>query len=208
MAKAKENKLSVTIEQLKEGLLSLKVVGDSSLIMHAWSEKAKKEMLDKQMKKAKQGRQAKDPDKDYRESLYWLNKKGERISAKKTDPAKHGMFGFPSIAFKAAAVRAATDVGLKMTDTRRAFHVLGEFVPIKYDTLTQREDMVKIGQGTADLRYRGEFHDWSAVLKIRYNTRIYSPEQVVNLFNTAGFGVGIGEWRVERNGSHGMFHVE
>jgi hypothetical protein len=29
----------------------------------------------------------------------------------------------------------------------------------------------------------------------------------VNLFNTAGFGVGIGEWRSEKDGQHGMFHV-
>jgi hypothetical protein len=31
--------------------------------------------------------------------------------------------------------------------------------------------------------------------------------QIINLMNLAGFAVGIGEWRVERNGSFGMYEV-
>ncbi len=212
MAKAKRKGQGevtlITILPPKIERLEIKIVGDTTLIPHSWSEKAKKEMLDKQMKKAKQGREAKDPERDYRESLYWLDKDGNLISAKKTDPNKHKYFGFKTIAFKAAAVRAANDVGLQMTLTRRAFHILGEFVPIKFSKITMREDMVRIGMGTADLRYRGEFHDWSTTLPISFNARIISPEQIFNLLNTAGFGVGVGEWRPERNGVNGMFHVE
>lgn len=208
MAKQKEQTgREVIIPPVNKQMMELPLVGDTSLIPHAWSEKAKKQMLDKQMKKAKQGREAKDPERDYRESLYWLDKKGIRIPVKKMDPAKHGMFGFPSIAFKAAAVRAATDVGLKMTDTRRAFHIQGEFVPIRYGKIKMREDMVRIGNGVADIRYRGEFVDWACTLLIRYNANLFSPEQIVNLFNTAGFGVGVGEWRAERTGAFGLFHV-
>ena len=29
-----------------------------------------------------------------------------------------------------------------------------------------REDMVRVGMGTADIRYRAEFRDWSALLRI------------------------------------------
>lgn len=206
-SKKKESKLEVTIESLNTATMKLDLACDGTLICHAWSEKARKEMLDKQMKKAKQGKAAKDPERDYRESLYWLDKKGARIAVKKIDPAKYGLFGFPAVAFKAAAVRAATDVGLKMTDTRRAFHVMGEYVPIAFDEVRMREDMVRLNGTTADIRYRAEFVGWRATLTIRYNERLYSPEQIVNLFNTAGFGVGIGEWRVEKNGDHGMFHV-
>lgn len=49
MAKEKE----VIIPAINIQTAVIKVVGDSPLIMHKWSEKAKKEMLDKQMKKAK-----------------------------------------------------------------------------------------------------------------------------------------------------------
>ena len=53
---------------------TIKIVGDSPLIMHKWSEKAKKEILDKQMKKAKtKGPDAKDPVRDFIDSLSWIN---------------------------------------------------------------------------------------------------------------------------------------
>lgn len=33
-------------------------------------------------------------------------------------------------------------------------------------------------------------------------------EQIVNLFNVAGFACGVGEWRPSKDGSFGTFHVE
>jgi hypothetical protein len=161
--------------------------------MHRWSEKAKKEMLDKQMKVAKKGKDAKDPEKDFESSIYYDS---------------DGDFAFPSVAFKNCAVSACrfTD-GTKMTVARGAFHVTGEFVKILGDKPTPREDMVRVGMGTADLRYRAEFKNWAAQIQISFNRHALSKEQIVNLFNLGGFGVGIGEWRPEKNGQFGRFHV-
>jgi len=206
MAKAKEVQ-TIVIPPLKLKRIELDIIGDTPLLCHAWSGKAKKEMLDKQMKKAKQGKDPKDPVADYRSSLYWLDDANEFIEPKNVDPAKHQLFGFKTIAFKAAAVRAANDVGLQMTFTRRAFHVLGDYVKLEFDKVIMREDPVRLNGTSTDLRYRGEFHGWKATLPIKYNASIIEPAQLVNLLNTSGFGVGIGEWRPERNGSHGCFHV-
>ena len=46
------------------------LVGDTPLIVHAWSEKAKREMLGKQIKAVKQGREVRDPQSDFQSSLY------------------------------------------------------------------------------------------------------------------------------------------
>lgn len=179
--------------------IQLTLVGDSPLISHRWSDKAKKEMLDKQMKKAKTAKAAKDPERDYQESLYLLPlgaKWGEQEG-----------YGFPAVAFKASAVDACSHVdGVTKVEARGAFHVDGEFVEIEGEP-TPREDMVRVGMGTADLRYRGEFKTWRATLNLRYNANVLSAEQIVNLFNTAGFAIGVGEWRPQRDGSFGMFHV-
>jgi len=188
-----EKQLSpIELPRLQIQNIGLTIIGDSPLICHRWSDKAKKMMLDKQMKKAKQGKDAKNPERDYEESLY---------------PYPGGGYGFPSVAFKASAVGACrfTD-GIKMTEARGAFHIVGEMVQIEGDP-SMREDMVRIAMGTADIRYRGEFKEWRAEMVVRFNSAALSPEQIVNLFNTAGFGVGIGEWRPETNGSYGMFHV-
>ena len=82
----------------------------------------------------------------------------------------------------------------------------GELVKIEGEP-TMREDMVRVGMGTADLRYRGEFREWSTTFMIRYNANVLSVEQHVNLFNTAGFAIDVGEWRPQKDGSYGMFRV-
>lgn len=196
--------LTISIPRINVQHLKIVVVGDSPLICHAWSEKAKRQMLDKQMKKAKSAKAAKDPVADFCESLYWLSPKP--ATPTEADVAQ-GTFGFPCVAFKAAAVGACRfSDGIKMTEARGAFHVVGEFAEID-GTPTPREDMVRIAMGTADIRFRGEFKTWMTELTVDYNASVLSPEQIVNLFNLAGFGVGVGEWRPEKDGSYGRFHV-
>lgn len=183
---------AITVPDIKIKPITLRLIGDSPLIMHRWSEKAKKEMLDKQQKQAKQGKEAKNPERDYEESMYRF---------------PDGRYAFPCVAFKASAVGACRFVdGMRMTEARGAFHVIGELVEI-IGQPRMREDMVRVGMGTADLRYRAEFPEWSTELYIRFNERAISPSQIINLFNVAGFGVGVGEWRPEKDGSYGMFHV-
>lgn len=206
MARAKEKEVEVNIPAIDIKTFNLKLVGDTPLISHAWSDKAKQMMLDKQMKKATKGKEAKDPFKDFINSLYWLSDKPENPTM---DDVQKARFGFPTVAFKSAAVDGAFQSGVtqKKTTSRGAFHIMGDMVEIE-GTPDIREDMVRIGMGTADLRYRGEFKQWSVTLTIRYNSNAMSMEQIINLFNVGGFACGVGEWRPAKDGNFGMFHVE
>lgn len=195
-------------------MATIKVVGDSPLIVHKWSEKAKKEILDKQMKKAKtKGHDVKDPVRDFIDSLYWLEgEPEEKTEAGFAQAIQNGArFGFPSVAFKAAAVSAGYRSGVtpNKTGMNAAFHISDELVEI-VGVPDMQEDMVRVGgiSRAADIRYRGEFRQWSAVLPIKYNAGAVSLAQVVNLFNLGGFACGVGEWRAEKGGSYGAFHVE
>lgn len=202
---AQSQVVEITVPKIDVRQMEILLVGDSPLICHAWSKKSTQQMLDKQMKKAKTAKEAKDPDQDFRDSLYHH---------------PDGGYGFPCVAFKSAAVSACRFAdGIKMTEARGAFHVVGEFAKVlgpepkkRTDALPlgqpkMREDMVRIGMGTADIRYRGQFMPWRLNLLVSYNASALSTEQIINLFNLAGFGVGVGEWRPERNGSYGRFHV-
>lgn len=192
MAVKKTQDVVIELPPMEIKRMNITLVGDSPLICHKWSDKAKQQMLDKQMKRAKQAKEAKDPKKDFEDSLYKMGRG----------------FGFPSVAFKAAAVNACSHIeGVTKVAARGAFHIDGELVPIKGKP-TPREDMVRIAMGTADIRYRGEFKDWEANFDVRYNGNMISPEQICNMFQTAGFAVGVGEWRPQKNGSYGMFHVK
>jgi hypothetical protein len=188
----KTESVEIRLPPLNVQHLEITLIGDAPLICHAWSAKAKKQMLDKQMKKAKAAKEAKSPEEDYEASLY---------------PHPDGGYGFPAVAFKSAAVDACSQIdGITKVNARAAFHIIGDMVKIEGEP-TPREDMVRIGMGTADIRYRGEFRTWRATVKVRYNVNVLSAEQIVNLFNTAGFGIGVGEWRPQRDGSFGLFHV-
>lgn len=190
-------------------MMDVTIVGDSPLIVHAWAEKSIREMLDKQMKKPKGAKPPKDPMADFEDSLYRM---------------ADGGYGFPSVAFKSAAVTAITSVGgMTKIAARQSFHILGEDVDTKGvfqgtsarqnlvrlhgSEPSMREDTVRVGMGTADIRYRGEFADWSANLLVRYNANVLSEAQILNILNVAGFAVGVGEWRPEKDGGYGMFHV-
>jgi len=202
---AKKETSEVSIPAIDIRLFKLKIVGDSPLIMHKWAEKAKQEMLDKQMKKATKGKTAKNPWQDYVDSMYWLSEQPATVTHEDITSAR---FGFPSTGFKASAVSAGYRAGVTKdkVSTNGSFHVMGEMVEI-FGTPQIREDMVRI-QMTTDIRYRAEFTNWSAELTVRYNANAMSIDQIVNLFNLGGFAVGVGEWRAEKGGSFGMYHVE
>lgn len=206
----------IEIRPIEIKKVTIHIIGDTPLIMHAWSEKAKKEMLDKQMKATKtKARAAKNPMEDFIRSMYWLTPMPTEMTEEGFNAALNAgaRFGFPVTAFKQAAISAAYRMGWtkdKMS-TRGAFFIEGDInqmVEIKSDPPIMREDMVKIGMGTADIRYRGEFRNWSADLVVSFNANgAYSLEQIINIINAGGYVCGIGEWRPERDGQFGMFRV-
>lgn len=205
MAKAPTAAKPIELPPLSIVTVEIPIIGDSGLICHAWSEKARKQMADKQQKKASKGREAKDTWAEFTGSLYWLSEHSERPTEAEVEG---GRFGFPAIGFKAAAVDACTSVAsMTKVAARQAFHIDAEFVEILGGPPSMREDIARVGMGVADLRYRGEFNPWGAVLRVKINTAVMSESQVVGLFDLAGFAVGVGDWRPQRGGPYGRFHV-
>ncbi len=170
------------------------VVGTSPLICNRWSEENQKAILDKHMGKPKV-KKFKEPDKVYNDSLYKM---------------PSGGYGFPAAAFKKAAVRAAKLFDITMTDLRQMFFVIAEesdLVRIQGKP-QKRKDMVRLNGKTPDVRFRGEFPTWKITLNVQYNAGVISAEQLVNLFEVAGFSVGVGEWRPEKSGDFGRFTLK
>lgn len=206
----------IEIRPIEIKKVTIRIVGDTPLIMHAWSEKAKRMMLEAQMGIAKgKKKEAKNPVDDFIRSMYWLTPMPEDGTMESFEEAiaNGARFGFPVTAFKQAAISAAYRMGWakdKMS-MRGAFFIDSDengMIEIHSDTPEMREDMVKVGMGTADIRYRGEFKNWYADLTISYNTNgQYSLENIVNIINAGGYVCGVGEWRPERDGQNGMFHV-
>ena len=234
---------TIAIAPIRMTRMNIRIIGDSPLIMHAWSAKAKREILIKELgfPKAK-ARDVRDPIGDFCASAYWLTPMPEEFTMEAVNEALNNgaRFGFPVTAFKQAACTAGFRLGWSknITSLRPAFTIAADadgyfsgdlqvdmdakkidiipnvfrndpLVEIHSDPPIMREDMVRVGNGSADIRYRAEFRNWYADLKIDFNENgNFSKDMVVNLINAGGYVCGVGEWRPEKDGVFGTFHVK
>ena len=206
----------IEIRAIDSKQVKLRIVGDTPLIVHAWSEKAKRMMLEAQMKATKtKAKEIRDPFDDFINSMYWLEGKPSESTPEAFEKAlEHGRWGFPVGAIKMAGNSAAYRNGwVKNQMQLRGSYFLrtefGDMAEILNSKPIMREDMVRIGMGSADLRYRAEFRDWSMEMILEYNASgEMTLEQIVNVINAGGYSVGIGEWRPEKDGDFGRYHIE
>lgn len=192
---------AVQIDRVPAETIRVAIVGTTPLIVHRFSEKAKRIMLDA-MRGKKTPKEPKDPEQEYRDAAYRF---------------EDGGYGFPMLAFKSATVGAARFYGknqVTMTGLKQFMFFLGEIgldgqllVRIAGDP-QMREDVVRLGRGGADLRYRPEFPEWKAVLSVTYVTSALTRGSILSLIDAGGMGVGVGEWRPEKGGQFGTYRVD
>ncbi len=198
--KAEEQAVKIEVPELRIGRASLRIYGDS-LIIHNFTAKARQEMLDKMMGKARGPRPVRDPKADFEGAKY--------LDAKKRDCIKAN-------AIKLSIVAAARYCrGLPMTLLYETLFVMTDnkegLLPIKHARCIPREDVVRVGKFpnvSTDLRYRPEYQDWSVEFDLTYNMDKLNVSQIANLVKLAGFHVGLCEWRPGHKGDHGRFEVE
>ena len=104
----------IEIRPIEIKKVTIRIVGDTPLIMHAWSEKAKRMMLEAQMGIAK-GKQkgAKNPFDHFIRSMYWLPPVPEDGTMESFEEAiaNGARFVFAVTAFKQAAISAEYSMG-------------------------------------------------------------------------------------------------
>jgi hypothetical protein len=192
---------SIYVPPLSEKRIRVWVIGKTPLILHAWGSathhsSSRDDMLKKQMGLPTRKKAPKDPQACIDACFYFT---------------ADGHYGFPAAAFKHAAVGACRFVDAKMTEARGMFFVTGDpdvdMIQIYGADPVPREDMVRLQGKTADIRFRPMFTEWACPLDLEYDASVTSPEQLANLINRAGMGVGVGEWRPEKNGDFGRFRV-
>lgn len=190
----------VHIDRIAAERILVPILGTTPLLMHRFSEKAKRKMLD-DMQGRKTPKEPKNPEAEYEAAFYRLD---------------DGTAGFPVLAFKDATVGGARFYGKQVTMTalRQSLFFRGEIgtdgramARIAGDA-RMREDVVRIGRGGTDLRYRPEFREWATVLDVTYVTSSLTRGSVLSLIDAGGMGVGVGEWRPEKSGDFGTYRVD
>ncbi len=191
----------ISISRIGTETLRVPLLGTAPLIVHKFSEKSKRQMLDA-MQGRKTPKQPKDPQAEYEAAFYRLDDEG---------------YGFPVIAFKAASVSACRFFGkaMPMTTARQCIFMDAEFSKVDGQKLARivgephmREDVTRVGMGGTDLRYRPEFTEWQTEVEVTYVKSMLTRESVLSLIEAGGMGVGVGEWRPEKKGDFGTYQID
>ena len=208
----------IRIAPLNVGKFPLTLIGMSQLVVHNFDEKSRQQMLEQQLGPSptkKKDRKPRCPEQEYVESLHWV--KGDKPSFEYDEQNKKwifdkksitrlvskGTFGIPLTAFKGAIVSSCRSTGYHMTEMRQMVFVSSdddsEYAIIRGSVPQCREDIVRIDGGrTPMVRFRPYFDPWETTIIVEHNRDLITEEQVVNLFQTAGFSVGVMEGRPEK----------
>jgi hypothetical protein len=106
--------------------------------------------------------------------------------------------------FGQAVVRNEIDTYATKFDN--AVNVIAErnLVPITFQTWSVDERLMSPKRGAPVTVRPSHFSGWAAAFQIDYTDHVYSLEQIVNIINLAGFGLGIGSGRTS---GYGRYHV-
>ena len=189
----------ITLEEMQQSILTTRIKGISALIEHKWSEKAIKMMEDKHAGVKVKNRDVRVPEQEFKDAAY---------------VCEDGRFGFPSGGLKKCMINAAhKDIGLEKTLLKKSLFILPDdtvnnLCAFESDEPLMRQDIVKVGMGSTDLRYRPEFRNWSMIVRIEFDSQSLTLNTILSLVQRAGFGVGLGEMRPEKGGEYGRFEVD
>ena len=202
MATKVKQQETVAIKPPNMEVIKLKIRGIAPLCINRFSEKAKKQMGDKQRggstSTGKKVREKRDFTADYEGAKY---------------VSDEGWCGIHAAAFRCAGISACRTVGYQMTRAKLALFVEADgydkddgtpLVKITEGKPEQWIAPVRNETGVADLRSRPRWPEWGAILTLRFDADIFTKSDVVNLMARVGLQVGICEGRPDGKKSAGM----
>ena len=216
---ATKKSTAVTIKPIREKTTVIRLIGDTPLIVHKWDEKMKR-MLP--AGKAAYG-SSDITEKAEHPGMWEIKGKPEEYTEEAFLAALNNgaEFGFRVESFKQAAIDAAYTKkwipnkkgvkGLFFIEPDAVDDEGYQLVKVQGDWPVMREDVVILSgmSRTPDLRWRGQFTHWYVDLKVRYDADgIYTLQDIINMLNAGGHYNGVGEYRPEKDGQFGMYHVE
>ena len=191
--------LGIEIPPIENVITEIEIVGVTDFIAHKFSEKALKEIQDKQGGQPRSNkRAARRPEDECHDARY--------IDSQGKDCVR-------AIWFKKGMAEMAKYFGIPKHAVETSVWVEGDLIPIKFrgKKPVMRTDPVKIGRfpnKVTTLAYRPSYPDWSCRIRVGFDKNILSAQQVIALLAHAGAKNGIGEWRPQKNGDFGRFEVK
>lgn len=188
--KTTETEAPVVIMEFHRDQLTFQIVGESPLVPHAMSFKAKSSLIFPSKKKTQAERDTTmkhEPFEEYRDAAYKFRDE---------DDADTRLY-MPGSCFHAAMANAAIDmVGAKKAQVGRLTSIVGDKIPVwgvpqVWSTIVRSSDMAR----TPDVRTLPILPRWAALVTVSFVSSLIPAASVVNLLGAAGDTQGIGDGR-------------
>lgn len=109
--------------------------------------------------------------------------------------------------FGEAVVRNEIDKYKTKFDANVNIIAPNNLIPIKFAEYHLDEKLMSPKKGSPVLTRLNRFTGWSADIKVQYLDNVYSEEQILNIVNLAGFGIGIGSGRTSGYGRYSITSI-
>ena len=197
----------IELKPLGNKFMEVTIVGDGDLVLNKMNDVTVRELVDKRKNKAKDLEKV-NVWEQIITSMHWKNGKPDDFSEEglaralaENAPCITG-FAFKK-SFGDAVVR--NEIDKYKTKFDAGVNIVGDLHPIKFAEHFVDEKLMSPKKGSPVLTYLNRFTGWSCTFTVSYMENVYSAEQIINIINLAGFGLGIGSGR---SSGYGRYHVE
>lgn len=200
---------TIELKRIETKQVTVKIVGDGDLILNKMNDVSTRQLTEQRKNKAKDL----DVPNEWEQiitAMHWRD-------GKPTDFTEQGLidaltnnapcitaFGLKK-SFGDAVVRNEIDTYKTKFDNSMNIVAKGGLVPIKFAEHSIDEKLMSPKKGSPVLVRMNRFSGWSAEFTISFTENVYSLEQILNIINLAGFGLGIGSGRTS---GYGRYHIE
>lgn len=198
---------TVELKPLGIKTMEITIVGDGDLILNKMNDVTVRQLTDQRKDKAKK---LEKPNvwEEIITSMHWRDEKP-------TDFSEQGLVdalvnNAPCISgfalkksFGDAVVR--NEIDKYKTKFDAGVNIVGDKQPIKFAQHFVDEKLMSPKKGSPVLVHLNRFTGWSCTFTVSFMENVYSAEQIINIINLAGFGLGIGSGR---SSGYGRYHVE
>lgn len=199
---------TIEIKRIDTKQVTVKIIGDGDLILNKMNDVSTRQLTSQRKNKAKEL----DVPNEWEQiitAMHWRD-------GKPTDFSEQGLinalthnapcitaFGLKK-SFGDAVVRNEIDKYKTKFDNSLNIIAKGGLIPIKFTEHCIDEKLMSPKKGSPVLVRMNRFSGWSAEFVIQFTENVYSLEQIINIINLAGFGLGIGSGRTS---GYGRYHV-
>ena len=207
---AKEKIEVLEIKEVRPQTITVHIVGDTDLVLNKMNSVTTRQLVDARKDKAKK---IETPNvwEEIITSIHWrdgdpadFSEDGMRDALMNNAPCLT-VFGLKK-SFGEAVTRLGIDTYSTKFDASVNLLGSGGLVPVTFAEWKLDEKLMSPKKGAPVLVHLNRFSGWEADITLSYIDSVYSTEQLVNIINLAGFGIGIGSGR--RSCGYGRYHIE